>query len=132
VGKDKQRGEVGVGSENQRDKMNTSVQIVDISILRHVPEMLAWLFGIVLAAIMIRRGGAKAEKLLLAGCILMFAVGVISMLLSGLMPWLREQSLSAQQLGLALSIQSIPGLAGFVCLVIAFWMRFRAGRRVSA
>jgi hypothetical protein len=121
-----------VGLKNQRDKMSTSVQIVDISILRHVPEMLAWLFGIILAAIMIRRGGAKAEKLLLTGCILMFAVGVISMLLSGLMPWLQEQSLSAQQLGLVLSIQSIPGLAGIVCLVIAFWMRFRAGRRVSA
>ncbi len=111
--------------------MTTSVQIVDISILRFIPGIVAWLVGIVLAVIMVRRGGGKAEKLLLSGCILMFAVGVISICLGSMLPWLREQRISAQQFGLVLSISAIPSLAGFICLVWAFWVRFRTGR-VSA
>jgi len=111
--------------------MSTSVQIVDISILRFIPAIVAWLVGIVLAVLMVRRGGVKAEKLLLAGCSLMLFTQVIATIIRGMTPWLQEQSLSAQQFGLVLSISAIPSLAGFVCLVIAFWVRFRTGR-VSA
>ena len=108
--------------------MDTSFQIVEITILRYIPEILAWLFGIVLAVLMVRREGSKAEKLLLAGCSLMFAVGVISLFISGMTPWLREQGTSAQELGIIRSLAAIPSLAGFICLVIAFWVRFRTGR----
>jgi hypothetical protein len=112
--------------------MNTSVQIVGISVLRYIPELVAWLFGIVLAVLMVKRGGGKTEKMLLAGCCLLFAAQLISLSLSGMIPWLREQSMSAQQLGLTLSISGIPSLAGFICLIIAFWTRFRVRRQEAA
>jgi membrane-bound metal-dependent hydrolase YbcI (DUF457 family) len=112
--------------------MATSVQIVEISTLRYIPEIAAWAFGIVLAVLMVRRGGSKAEKLLLAGCALMFALEILSMVFAGMMPWIREQRISAQEVGIINSLViGLPSLAGFVCLILAYWFRFRR-RRVLA
>jgi hypothetical protein len=118
--------------------MQTSVQVVEISMLRYIPELVAWGVGIVLAILMVRRGGIKAEKLLLAGCSLMFAVKLATPLLSELAQRLAsERGMSniaiAQAMGWAVSLpMSVLIIAGLVCLVIAFWLRFRAGRRKTA
>ncbi len=101
--------------------------IVGPSFLGHTPGLLAWLAGIVFAVRMIRQGGEKAEKLLLAGCSLMFVAQLVSPFLSGLVWWLiHEQGMSrALASGLAISLpMGVLGLAGIVCLVYAFWLRF--------
>jgi len=104
--------------------------------LRYIPELVAWGIGVVLAIIMVRRGGGKAEKLLLAGCSLIFVTRLASPLLHELVQRLvSEQGMShidiAQTMGLTVSLPlSILGLAGFVCLVLAFWMRFWPRRQV--
>jgi hypothetical protein len=79
---------------------------------------------------MIRRGGARAEKLFLSGCVIMLIVAIIS----GFIPWLYEQTnLGPREIGIIVSLTSgIPGLAGFVCLTIAFWLRFRIKREETA
>ncbi len=111
--------------------METSVQIAEISILNHIPELVAWLFGIALAVLMVRRGGGRAEKLLLAGCALMFISALVSPLLSELVQSLMfEEGMSnlsrAQMMALFVSLpRGILTLAGFICLVWAFWVRFR-------
>ncbi|MFC1965508.1 hypothetical protein ACFLWI_00950 [Chloroflexota bacterium] len=98
-----------------------------------IPELLAWLVGIVLAVFMVSQGGSKAEKLLLAGCSLMFAAGIISLLLKAMIPWMREQEIGAQEMGIIFSLVSgLPSLAGFVCLVFAYWFRFSRRRQESA
>jgi len=117
--------------------MEISVQMIGISMLRYIPEILAWLFGVVLAVLMVRRGESKTEKLLLAGCCLMFLARLITPVL-----WVLVQSLvSGQDAGYLTSLQAlgwtnipvtILGLAGFVCLVWAFWVRFRVKRQASA
>ena len=118
--------------------METSVQVVDISILRYIPELVAWGVGIVLAVLMVRRGGGKAEKLLLAGCSLMFTTQLARPLLSEFVHWLMfERGMSniaiAQTMGLAINLPfSILAIAGLVCLVYAFWVRFRSGRQEPA
>jgi hypothetical protein len=110
------------------------LEIISPSLLRNIPELLAWGFGIFLAVIMVKRGGGKAEKLLLAGCSLMFLRQLASPLLQGLMQLLvSEQGRSyidiARTIGLTVSLpMGILGLAGFVCLVLAFWMKFWARR----
>ena len=116
----------------------SSVQVIEISILRYIPELLAWLIGIVLAVLMVRRGGGKAEKLLLAGCSLMFFTKLASPLLHELVQWLEaERGMSnidiAQTMGLAINLPfTILSIAGFVCLVIAFWVRFRIRKQEPA
>ncbi len=116
----------------------SSVQIIEISVFRYIPEIMAWGIGIVLAVLMLRRGGGKAEKLLLAGCSLMFVIQLASPLLHELVQWLEaERGMSnidiAQTMGLAINLPfTILSIAGLVCLVWAFWMRFRARGEVSA
>lgn len=112
--------------------MDTTVQSIDISALRYIPELMAWVIGIVLATIMVRRGGVKAENLLLVGCCLIFVAGIISLLLGSIMPWIREREISAQEFGLIMSISGIPSLAGLICLVLAFWFRFRTRKQEAA
>ncbi|MFC1985551.1 hypothetical protein ACFLUK_01545 [Chloroflexota bacterium] len=105
--------------------------------LRYIPELLAWLVGVILAVAMVRRGGGKAEKLFLAGCSLMFATRLATPLLSELVHLLMlERDMSnidiAQTMGLAVNLPiSILTVAGLVCLVWAFWVRFRGERRVT-
>ena len=103
---------------------------------RYVPELLAWAIGIVLAVIMVQRGGAGLEKLLLAGCSLMFVAPLIGVLLNN---WLnrliQEQDTSyieavQSPLWIALSIAiALLSLAGLVCLVWAFFARFRTKKQ---
>ncbi len=117
--------------------MDTSVKMVEISILRYIPEVLGWGIGIVLDVLMVRRGGGRAEKLLLAGCSLMFTVRLAVPLLSELVRWLEtERGMSniaiAQTMGLAINLPfSILTIAGLVCLVWAFWVRFKPRKQVS-
>ena len=112
--------------------MVTSVQIVEISTLRYIPELLAWGIGIVLAVLMVRRGGSRTEKLLLAGCSLLFLAQIISLCLSIMTPWLHEQRIGAREIGIIRSVFALPSLAGFVCLVLAFWTRFFRRRQEPA
>ena len=98
------------------------------ALLGNLPMLLAWLVGIVLAVLMLRRGGGKAEKLLLAGCSLMFLAVIIRPFLTGLALWLvAERGMTrASALGLAFSLpNSILSMAGIVCLVLAFWIRWK-------
>jgi len=116
--------------------MVTSAQIVEISMLRYVPELVAWGVGIVLAVLMVRRGGGRTEKLLLAGCSLMFAVKLASPLLHELVQSLPRDGMSYTEIARRMSLfagipTSILGLAGFICLVWAFWVRFRIRKQES-
>ncbi len=109
-------------------------ELISPSLWRHMPELLGWLVGTVLAVIMVRRGGGRAEKLFLAGCCLMFTVQLISPFLSGLVSTLVHQGWrTPQTVGLILQLPiGILGLAGFVCLVYAFWVSFWRKRQVLA
>ena len=101
-------------------------------LLQSIPELIAWGIGIVLAALIVRRGGGKIEKLFLAGCCLMFFIQIASPFLNGLESSLiRDGLISFQTIGLLQLPVSILGLAGFVCLVWAFWVRFRVRKEGS-
>jgi len=96
------------------------------------PIIVAWIVGIVLAARMLKKGGGKAERLLLIGCCLMLAETLISPFTQVLILWLiAERTITAQGFGFIMSIARIPlgiiSLAGIVCLVYAFWIKFKAG-----
>ena len=114
-------------------------QIVDISVFRFIPELLAWVVGIVLAATMVQRGGIRLEKLFLAGCSLMFVAPLLGLLMNS---WLRrlvqEQNVSyielmQSPLWIAFNIIiALLSLAGLVCLVWAFIAKFRTKKPEAA
>ncbi len=102
--------------------------VVVPGLLGSIPLLLAWLVGVILAVRMLSRGGGKAEKLLLAGCSLMFVAQIVRPFLTGLALWLvAEHGMTrASALGLAFSLpNSILSMAGIVCLILAFWTRWR-------
>ena len=88
---------------------------------------LVWILAIVLALIMLSRRGGKAEWFFLAGASLMvvnYAFGLLVHL------WERQiLALAGGSPGAAisriLSVQRLIGLAGTVCLVYAFWIKFK-------
>ncbi len=108
------------------------------SLLRNIPDVVVWLTGTVLAAIMVRRGGGKPEKLLLIACSLMFVMQLFNPFVNQLIRWLvMEKGMSnlgrAQTMGLLRSIYStVLGIPGIVLLVCAFWMRFRKKKEATA
>jgi uncharacterized membrane protein YoaK (UPF0700 family) len=99
-----------------------------IEILRFLPGIIAWVFGIVMAVTMIRRGGGKTEKLLLAGCSLLLLTIIVTMIFLSIRPWIREQEISAVEYSFIYSLPNgILSLAGFILLVWAFWKKFWIG-----
>jgi hypothetical protein len=102
--------------------------------LSNTPELIAWAVGIVLAVLMVRQGSGRVEKLLLAGCSLMFIASLASPFVRQLVYNLASQQdmshrMTAQTVGFASLPLSILSLAGLVCLVIAFWVMFRIRRQ---
>lgn len=109
--------------------METSVSIAVFTgdFISRVPHLVAWTVAIILAVIMVRRGGGKAERLFLAGSGLMLISTLASPLLKELSTWLvTEQGMSrAAASGWFISLPlGILTVASFGCLVSAFWMRF--------
>jgi hypothetical protein len=98
-----------------------------------LPALLGWTVALVLAVIMLRRGGARAERLLVAGASLMLLQSVVAALTSAVVSWLTlERGMANVEIafingafGLA---KGLIGLAGIICLVYAFWLKFKAGK----
>ena len=102
----------------------------EIDILRLIPGLIAWAFATVLAVIMLRRGGGKTEKLLLAGCSLLLLTIIATMIFINIRPWIREQEISAVEYSFIYSLPNgILSLAGFILIVWAFWKKFWKGRQ---
>ena len=105
------------------------------NLVTKMPVLLMWLAGIALSVLMIRRGGAKAEKLLLAGCAVKFTEHIYGAFVPSVAAYMMSEPFRAGRetplnpglpymifmwIGVALS------LAGFVCLILAFWTKFRS------
>ena len=94
------------------------------------PILVAWIVGIVIAARMLKRGGGKAERLLLIGCCLLLAEMLISPFAQVFtIRLIEERTIAVQSIGITLGIAGIPfaiiGLAGIGCLIYAFWIKFK-------
>ena len=114
--------------------MDSVIAEIGRSLLSAIPDIIAWTVGIMLAVKMIKRGGLRDEKLLLIGCCLMLARCILSPVVRELVTsWIRGKGVSYLTVGQTLTYTQIPliivSLAGFICLVIAFWMKFRIKKR---
>ena len=98
-----------------------------------IPYLVAWIAAIVLSVIMLRRGGGRAERFLLAGSCVMLAkqlfyipVSVVTEFL--IVPSLLERGASRVEAVQVLSYIRIffglVSLGGIICLVYAFWKKF--------
>jgi hypothetical protein len=108
-------------------------EIVTPNLITRLPDIAAWLFGLVMAIFMLRKGGGPAEKLLLAGCVLMAFIKLASPFLSGLVNHLAQNGWSSFRATWIFTIpSSVFNLAGLICLLVAFILQFLNKRREPA
>ena len=100
------------------------------SFLFQSPVLIAWIVAIIISIRILNRGGGKAERFLLIGSSLMLAQSLINPFTTVLMQWFTvEHRGDIQSIGLISGLVNIPlaiiSLAGIVCLVYAFWTRWK-------
>ena len=110
--------------------------IILSSLIMSTPYLVAWIVAIIVAVVMLRRGGGRAEGFLLTGSCLMLASRLFSVPTILIVPLLLDNGWSTAR---ALSVLSgvglflgLVGLAGIVCLVYAFWIKFKVKSRESS
>jgi len=100
-------------------------------LISSAPSLVGWIVVVVLATIMLRRGGGRAECFLLAGASLMLSKSLIAIPTTALSTWLivdwgMANVEAASVLSVFGLVRGCIGLAGIICLVYAFWIRFKA------
>ncbi len=94
------------------------------------PALILWIAVIIFAVIMLRRGGGRAERFLIAGAGIKIISNLLYIPMVFIIPWLIGGGYSKDS---AVSIASsygifckVVGMAGIICLVYAFWVKFKA------
>ena len=97
------------------------------------PNLAAWIVVIVLATIMLRRGGGRAERFIIAGASLKLFSNLLNIPAAAIAPWLIYGGVTINDATLADSVygilRGVVSMAGIICLVYAFWVKFRAERQ---
>ena len=94
------------------------------------PSLVGWIVAVVLATIMLRRGGSRAERFLLIGASLMLLQSLVAIPTAALGTWLMIDKgvpnvKAASVLSIYGLIRGCIGLGGIICLVYAYWVRFK-------
>ena len=79
-----------------------------------------------MAIVMLRRGGGKPERLMLIGCGLFLLSSLSSLVLNTIIHVMQELKISYVSYSLITGLTTgVLSLAGLVCLIWAFWLKFR-------
>ncbi len=110
--------------------------IIIHNLIPAAPYLAAWIAAIVFSVIMLRRGGGRAERFLLTGSCLMLAGKLFSVPTVLIVPLLVGSGWSTDRALPMLSgfgfFLGLISLAGIMCLVYAFWIKFKVKSRDSS
>jgi len=94
-----------------------------------VPNLLFWMAAIILAAIVLRRGGGRAERFIIAGASLGLLSSLLGIPAAAIVPWLVQEGAAIADgssvafiYGMA---RDVISMAGIICLVYGFWVKFK-------
>lgn len=94
------------------------------------PNLAFWIAVIVLASIMLRRGGGRAERFIIAGASLKLVSNLFNVPAAAIAPWLVNRGTSIEYASSVASgfgiLRGVVSMAGITCLVYAFWVKFNA------
>ena len=107
--------------------MNFSIMLG--SLITAAPFLAAWSVAIIMTVIMLRHGGGRAERFLLSGSCLMLVSTLFTVPMAAIVPWLVEGGASRVEAASVISgfnlFRGLVGLVGILCLVYAFWIKFK-------
>lgn len=94
------------------------------------PALAGWTAVIVLASIILRRRGGRAERFLVAGASLKLLTSLLHIPAAGIAPCLFHEGASVAYINSVVSgfgiLCGVVSMAGIICLVYAFWVKFNA------
>jgi hypothetical protein len=92
------------------------------------PNLVFWIAVIVLASILLRRGG-RAERFIIAGASLKLVSNLLNIPATAIVPWLFHEGASVEYANSVASgfgiLRGIVSMAGIICLIYAFWAKFK-------
>jgi hypothetical protein len=95
------------------------------------PSLILWIAVIIFAVIMLRRGGGRAERFLVTGASLKIISNLLGIPASAIMIWLMHEGYNIDYANSVVSgygiFCQVIGMAGIICLVYAFWVKFKTG-----
>ena len=100
-----------------------------VSLMASAPALVLWIAVVVFAAVMLRRGGGRAERFLIAGASLKIISNLLILPSFAIRNWLMQEGYSMDYANSVVSgygiFCKVVGMAGIICLVYAFWVKFR-------
>ncbi len=116
------------GREAGADMIGASEYLIILA--ANSPVLAFWIAVIIFAAVMLRRGGGRAERFLVTGAALKLVGNLLSIATFAITPWLIDMGYSmnnavslVEYYGIFLNV---IGMAGIICLIYAFWVKFKA------
>ena len=99
------------------------------------PSLALWIAVIIFAVIMLRRGGGRAERFLIAGGSIKLIGNLLGIANIFTGPWLFYEFVGTDNVTTILSgfaiTRNIVSMAGLVCLLYAFWVKFKTKKEVG-
>ena len=100
------------------------------SLMGSAPALALWIAVVIFAAVMLRRGGGRAERFLIAGAGLKIISNLLILPSFAIRNWLMQEGYSMDSANSVISgygiFCKVVGMAGIICLVYAFWVKFKA------
>ncbi len=98
-------------------------------LLASTPAMVLWIAVIVFGAVMLRRGGGRAERFLIAGGSVKLLCNLLIIPTIFITPWLLHQGYTSDYISTINTgygvFRDIVSMAGILCLAYAFWVKFK-------
>ena len=105
------------------------ISIFTAGLINAAPSLVIWIAAIVLATVLLRRGGGRAEKFLLTGAGVMLVSSLLMIPGIVVVPYLVERGApmtDAASASWSLNLlRNVIGMVGIICLVYAFWVKFK-------
>jgi len=105
------------------------IQALTIGLIATSPALVVWIAAVIVTAMLVRRSGGKAERLLLAGAVIYLVSSLLlipsNLIISGLMSQGPEgiSSISTVSTWIVM-LRKVIGMAGLICFINAFWVKF--------
>ncbi|MFC2004215.1 hypothetical protein ACFLUK_01550 [Chloroflexota bacterium] len=121
-----------LGKVPRRETGNNMMGVTEylVLLLGSAPALVFWIAVVVFAAVMVRRGGGQAERFLIAGAGLKIISNLLILPSFAIRNWLMQEGYSMDSANSVVSgygiFCNIIGMAGIICLVYAFWVKFKA------
>ena len=93
------------------------------------PALALWIAVVIFATIVLRRGGGRAERFLVAGASLKIISNLLSIPSFAILHWFISRGYSIDYANSVVTgygiFCKVIGMAGIICLVYAFWVKFK-------